>query len=267
MPREWYDHHHANMIEQPEKRALYLSILADKKPYFMRYIYPDLMRRYNTYIKNVNKKALREFNMSMDELLQKSPDALNERQNEFIERYHKYMPVGVSGCVINRICKKVEDRFDGYVTKRAESEPFDYSIMKNGAEYSKQQYSAIERLFKEYNTRFSEYAVFASRERVDTYEVLSRIYMMRDEFRAACYSVCSNEACLCDTLLDLCYTKSGTKRFIWDICGDEVIRTLLANNDYIINIPVLDKDGEIEFGGYRFTLLKKKVEVSDEYCS
>ena len=54
------------MIEDPEKRRFYLSLVADKKPYFMRIIYPALMKQYNTYIKNTNKNAMREFQMTID---------------------------------------------------------------------------------------------------------------------------------------------------------------------------------------------------------
>ena len=50
MPKAWHDRHHALAVEDTERRKLYLSILADKKPYFMRYIYPDLAKQYNTYI-------------------------------------------------------------------------------------------------------------------------------------------------------------------------------------------------------------------------
>ena len=47
MPRTWHDRHAANKIEDDELRDFYRSIVADKKPYFMRYIYPVLMKQYN----------------------------------------------------------------------------------------------------------------------------------------------------------------------------------------------------------------------------
>uniref|UniRef100_UPI0018AB6E68 RNA dependent RNA polymerase n=1 Tax=Flavonifractor plautii TaxID=292800 RepID=UPI0018AB6E68 len=113
MPREWFDRHYALAIEDPNKRRIYLSILADKKPYFMRYIYPDLMKHYNTYIKNTNKKAQREFSISVEEMLEKEPDELSEREREFIHYYLACMPVGISDCVTNRICRRFERAFDG----------------------------------------------------------------------------------------------------------------------------------------------------------
>lgn len=46
MPREWYDPHYLSGIEDPVKRKLYSNILAFRKPYFMRYIYPALSRKF-----------------------------------------------------------------------------------------------------------------------------------------------------------------------------------------------------------------------------
>ena len=62
MPKGWYDRVAAKGDDGDDEATVQLNlrVVADKKPYFMRYIYPSLMRKYNTYISNTNKKALRE---------------------------------------------------------------------------------------------------------------------------------------------------------------------------------------------------------------
>lgn len=261
MPKEWYDRHYALMVEDTERRKVYLSILADRKPYFMRYIYPDLMKQYNTYIKNTNKKAQREFSISIDELTAKPDDELTDRQREFVRYYLACMPVGISECVTNRICKRFEQAFDGYIGRHNAETEFDYTIMKSGAEYSRSQYNSILRLFDDYNRRLRDYAVFASRERVDGDEAISHMYMMKIEFRNACDAACSNAQVLCDILLDICYQRSSTKRFAWSMCGKEIIGNLLQKNDNRIHFPTLDPSGDIEFGGNRFTFYEKEIGV------
>ena len=137
MPKEWYDRA-SNRItddlstEEMHRRLLNLSILADKKPYFMRYIYPSLMAQYNTYIKNTNKKCLREFRQSIDELLEKGSDSLTPAESEFITYYIQRMPVGTHPCVMNKICLRFEDEFDNYFIKNISEDEFDYTIMKSG---------------------------------------------------------------------------------------------------------------------------------------
>ena len=263
MPREWHDRHSAARIEDVEKRRLYLSLLADKKPYFMRYIYPDLMKRYNAYIKNSDKKAQREFNMSITEMLEKYPDGLNKREQDFIQYYKSRMPVGTSGCVINRICRRFEEEFDGYVGRHNAATQFDYTIMKGNSEYSRTQLTAISKLLEEFNRRLRDYKVFASRERIDSDEAIVSMHAMQEEFRAACNAICSNAECLCDILLDVCYQKSCTKQFVWSMCGEEIIGNLLQKNDNLIHFPSLDPNGDIEFGGNRFSFIQKEIGVSE----
>lgn len=259
MPREWHDRHSVNMIEDPETRRMYLKLVADKKPYFMRLIYPMLMKQYNTYIKNTNKNALREFQMSIDEMLALPASELTERQRDFLRYYKSRMPVGDNDCVMNRICRRFEKEFDGYLGRHNADVEFDYTIMKSGVEYSRSQYNAILKLYENYNKRLRNYAVFANYERVDEYDAFSHMLEMRTEFTQECTRVCQNRFALCDIVLDICYKKSSTKRFAWEMCGDEIIQNLLDRNNGILSYPTLDADGEITFGGNKFTVKQMTI--------
>ena len=55
MPKYWYNRSSNSVEEVPneKERRFNLRILADKKPYFMRYIYPNLMSQYRNYIKRI----------------------------------------------------------------------------------------------------------------------------------------------------------------------------------------------------------------------
>lgn len=259
MPKEWHDRHSVNIIEDADKRRFYQQLVADKKPYFMRHIYPALMKQYNTYIKNTNKNAMREFGMTVDELLTVSPEKLSDRQRDFLRYYHSRMPVGTNDCVMNRICRRFEAEFDGYLGRHNAGIDFDYTIMKSGIEYSKSQYSAILKLYENYNKRLRSYAVFASYERVDEYDTFSRMLEMKNEFVGECTRICPNRFVLCDIVLDICYQRSSTKRFAWEMCSCEIIENLLAKNNGIISYPTLDPNGAIEFGGNRFSVKQQAI--------
>ena len=259
MPKEWHDRHAVNLIEDPEVRKFYRDIVADKKPYFMRYIYPALMKQYNTYIRNTNRSALREFQMTIDEMGRLPHAQLTERQNDFLRYYRVRMPVGLGDCVMNKICRRFENEFDGFISKSVDRNKFDYTIMKSGVEYSQSQLAAVKRLYEEYNKRLQNYAVFSYYERVDEDESASAISGMREEFIRECDRICQNSETMCDILLDLCYRKSSSKKFAWDICGETIIHNLLANNDWTISAPVSDEDGDIEYCGNRYKLITKKI--------
>lgn len=261
MPRSWHDRHAANKIEDPVQRELYRKIVADKKPYFMRYIYPSLMKRYNTYLKNTNRNALREFQMSVDDLYKLPNGEVTERQKEFIKYYEYNMPVGTSNCVMNKICRRFEDEFDGYIGKHNATTKFDYTIMRSNAEYTPKQFSAIKKLYENYNKRLVNYAVFTDYERIDEYESWSEFTIMNEEFLKECSKICPNKYALCNIVLDICYTRSPTKRFAWNMCGTEIIHNLLVRNGNKIAYPVIDMNGDIKFCGNTFSIEVAKVEV------
>lgn len=261
MPREWYDYHAVNKIEDEEVRNFYRSIVADKKPYFMRYIYPALMSQYNTYIKNTDRNSLIEFGQTVAELKTHRYDELTERQKEFLRFYDRKMPVGVNDCVMNRICRKFEQAFDGFVKKSNKVAEFDYTIMKSDIEYSAKSYRAIRGLCEDYNKRLSNFTAFTDYERVDDNDARAGLDRINEEFIEECTKICPNQKELCNIMLDIYYTKSSTKRLVWSVCGSEIINNLLTANNNIISYPTLCDSGEVEFGGNRFTIEAKKLEV------
>lgn len=263
MPRTWHDRHAANQIEDEAVRKFYRDIVADKKPYFMCYIYPDLMHQYRTYIKNTNRSALREFQMSIDEMRKLPYDELTERQRDFLYYYDVRMPVGNGDCVMNKICRRFEEAFDGFVGKASKQSDFDYTIMKSGAEYSYSQKLAIQKLYDEYNQRLRSYVIFSKLERVDSDEAIMTAYGIKEEFRRSCESVCQNEYSLCDILLDICYKKSSTKRFVWNMCSSVIVDNLLVKNDGVISVPVLDDTGDILYCGNKFSVETKRIGVTE----
>lgn len=262
MPRYWHDRHAANKILNETQRELCRNLVADKKPYFMRYIYPALMKQYNTYIKNTNRNALREFQMTVSELQMIPETELTDRQRDFLYYYNYRLPVGIGDCVMNKICRRFEQEFDGYIGKHNAKTYFDYTIMKSDAEYTTTQYTAIKKLYEDFNKRLQSYAIFADYERVDKGDTFNTLSIMNDEFKKECSLVCPNSESLCNIILDLCYTKNSTKRFAWNMCGQDIIHNLLTKNNNTISFPTIDFNGEIRYCGENFSIKQKQIGVN-----
>ena len=160
---------------------------------------------------------------------------------------------------MNKICRRFEDAFDGFIGKTFNGAKFDYSIMKSGVEYTYSQKQAIQKLYAEYNKKLQSYVVFSYYQRVDEDESASSISSMREEFIRECEAVCQNAETLCEILLDICYCRSASKKFVWDICGDSVIQNLLANNGGKISAPVRDDDVYIWYCGKNYKEITKRV--------
>ncbi|MEY8339475.1 hypothetical protein AALB16_15900 [Lachnospiraceae bacterium 62-35] len=271
MPKYWYSKSACNQLpehteEQKQFKQLCLRIAAEAKPYFMKYVYPDLMLQYNKYLKDANSKCIRSFQMSVDDLIQK-PDKTDLEQ-EFIAYYQKLMPVGGNPCTINRISWLFEDRFSSCIKKYTDKRTFDPSLLKSGTAYSKKTYWKIAKIKAEYEASVQDYQQLAKKQRLDKEEINKNRSLMLLKFQSKCEELCPNEKELCDIIIDLCYSSGRGKQFAWDVCGPVIIENLLEKNDYIINYPLfVPSDGEFEFGGEQFIMCKKKYKEAEDLLS
>lgn len=267
MPRYWYERRDnlpkdEDSAEVAEQKKFNLKIVADRKPYFMIYIYPDLKRQYDAYEKRVNAKSIRLLNTGIQEI--KSKAEHTELENSLLDDYNKYMPVGTNSCVINRICWLFEDEFKDFVVQNTSEENYDYSILKSGAAYSDYIYSKIEEVYSKFVEESRDHKTKTRKRRYDRFEAMLEHRSMADRFRRACSEICPNEDELCDIVLDICYSKESSKQFAWDMCGDIIIRNLRRRSHNIIRYPqVVEADGEFEYDGLQFVMREKEVDEVD----
>ena len=90
------------------------------------------------------------------------------------------MPVGTGDCVMNKICRRFEDAFDGYAKMVHSKSNFDPSIMKSGEPYSQSQLYAIKKLCADYNRRLQNYKLFAAYEHIDECDSAAEFAAMAD---------------------------------------------------------------------------------------
>lgn len=229
----------------------------------MKYVYPDLMTRWNKYVRDTNSKCIREFKMTILELLNKQNKTIREK--EFLSYYEQLKPIGDNPCIINRISWLFEDKFSNFILDNSNNASFDYSILKSGVEYSKNDFLKIKKIKLEYDDDVMYYQQLANKQRLDKDEVSVNRTMMIMKYKAKCEEVCSNDKELCDIILDICYTTNKSKQFAWDICGETIISNLLEKNNHIINYPVLVQfGGDFEFGGEQFIMCKKQTKEDED---
>ncbi len=250
MPAKWYSQ---NAVKSAHNSRAWQNrqLLADKKPYFMQYIYPAEKTKMMEYCKKSNEKCLMRFRMTLGELQNKKEKTPQE--SAFLDCFRQKMPLGAAPCTVNKICWKIEKAFDNL--KAFQQEPFDYSILKSNVDYSKQMYAKIKKVYDRYQRETSAYMQYAKSERIGLEERQMQKYLLKEQFKRQCLEQCPNEQALCNIVLDLCYSKSQhSKQFAWDICGDVFIQNLLKRKNYKITYPALDENGEIEFNGQHFSM-------------
>lgn len=265
MPDKWYNWI-ANKLSKAKtsskKKDFWFNrrLLADKKPYFMQYIYPRERMFLNDYIKKNDEKCFMRFRMSLNDLINKPNKSKEEIR--FINCYDQHFPVGMSSCTINKICWKIEELFDTD-TSYMQTNEFDFSILKCNVEYSIYLYNKIKTIYDRYRKELSNYMQYAKSERIKSEDRQVKKYLLKEQFKRQCMEQCPNEEILCDIVVDLCYSKSkNSKQFAWDVCGDIFIQNLLRRNNYTISYPVLDDNGDIDFDGKRFSMKSTKIKVN-----
>ena len=271
MPSYWYSVRD-NFIkdedteEEKAKKEFNSRIVAPNKPYFMIYVYPHLKHKYNDYRKRSNKNAIRRFRRYK---IKNVVDLCNLNSSDqtildFLRYYESKMPIGNNPCVVNKICWFAENAFKNVREKRLKAKEFDYTILKSGVQYSKNDYRQIEQVYKEYNIRVDAFLCSTEIKRMDKDSSLSERQRFVETFKTDCAMICPNEEELCDIVLDLCYRSERTKQFAWDICGDVIIRNLLSKAGNIIYYPKrVEKDGEFVYCGEQFVMCEKAIGQED----
>lgn len=243
---------------QIEEKKFNLKILADKKPYFMIYVYGYLKYQYKEYVENCNIGALRRFNKTLYELI--DLEDKTEDHQKFIDWYERKLPVDMSPSVMNKICWLFEKEFSEISTEISETCDFDYTILMSGSGYNKSNYKQVAKLYSEYKKKLKEYMIESKEKKRDSDVVKSKRQQFVSRFRRKAMEVCTNEEELCNIVVEMCYRTEGSKQFAWDISGRQIIRNLLKKNNNEITYFELDDDGEVQFSGDSFALKTKKVE-------
>lgn len=266
MPSYWYNLHECRVKEDDDEevtkqKEFNFKIAAAKKPYFMTYIYPKLKSENDTYIRNNNRDSIRKFNKY-------GIKDINDLENykgktssmvDYLNHYYKKLPVGNNPCVVNRISWIFENAFKkNRVDKRHPA--FDYSILKCGTEYSKEDYKKISLLYKEYNNEIEKLRINSWNKKVNKDDIFDSQLSLKLFFQGECEKICPNEEELCDIVLDICYSRERSKQFAWEICGSMILNNLLKYNNYKIHYPQMVEDnGDFTYCGMQFKMCEKEI--------
>ena len=241
------------------KKIFNQSVLTEKKPYYFRYIYKDSNKKYLDYINSMEINALRNFRKSIAEL---KSNVSNKDERDFIDYYEKHIPLSNNPCIVNKIAHKIESAFDGdLISKKHDN--FDYSVYMTSkpdeVKISSDTSKKITELYNNYK-KISRNKNSSLVEEVDKEKKTKNENDIYDVLRLDIRKVIEDEKLLCDTLIELAYKKNKiSKSFAWSMVGNVILNNLLEKNDNTITYPIRDENGEILYGGIRFSLKNKRV--------
>lgn len=260
MPEQWYEFkavvvHDGDSEETQQKKEFNRHILADKKPYFMIYIYPDKKKELNDFVKSANRISLENFSLTMDELITK--ENKTEAEQTHVDYYNKRFPIYYGSCVMNRFCRYVEQEFDGYVdNKKSENKNYPLVDLLVSRNYKSNVARSPE--VKKLREIYEEFAKYYHKAQIKIFtgecdkdsgnDYKSAVI---EEFLKACYEVCSSEERLCDILLKIGYKTAGSKKLLWNTFGERICKNVLDKNSRY-SYFTMDKNGETVYRGQTY---------------
>lgn len=260
MPKSWYDYSACKIEDGDDPdtiadKQFNMRILANKKPYFMSYIYPEQIRGYKKYMNAIRRKTVREMSDDAQDILAKPEEERTEYENTFIQYYLFKNPVGMNLCTMNRICWMIEEEMDGYLKHLRHDDVLDYDAIKSGKEYSLSTYYATRKVFLEAVDCAKRKQKELATSKVSTnsdYDYSRHYAMYLDELRRELLEKCSDDDMLYDILIDVCKRSNASRELIWKLFGDKIVNYLLNKHGNKIYVIAKDPAGDVAYCGDRY---------------
>lgn len=208
LPKEWYDKH-VLAIKDGDSECIIKQkntnreIVADRKPYFMIYVYGSLKRGYTNYIKTVQGKSRKFWMVEFKDLLAKQDR--DSEQEKFVQDYYGGLNVSDEGGTMNRLCHYVESQFKGYSKSvKVKGFPYqDYYVSENFEANTRKDntYKALEGVCAEYTAQTQSLTILSQYDNLSESQKNALKLLIVEQFKRNCDAICSNAERQCDMLL------------------------------------------------------------------
>lgn len=248
------------------------SILIDKRPYFMRYLYPNYNKKYLRHEANFNKYCLAMFGKPFSEINEN-----DEGYADIMDKYHRYSPLLDTECTMNNICHYMEREVKEIKLN------FPLKIYENLLLFMKDQsipfdvvkYKQMEALFRKYRSERSRFnkILMNDGQGASGENRFKTIEQYNKYIRSEAYKISKDFAELTNLAVSICYElyPSDSKSFAWSVFGDGIVENIKNNCIKIgkttIDVPFIDDsedDSGIEYLGKRYKIYQMPIEKLEE---
>lgn len=234
----------------------YNSMVVKKKPYFFIYLYSTLMNDYKAYEKNFNSISLTHFGIPIKALLRKKEHT--EGELNLIRKYRKYSPVLETDCIMNILCKEIENmEFD------IKYKPNCVSLLPEFAEkidVDEEKMQSLTSIYKKYKAqkKYKGIEALVDNEGIqddDMNEILRNVlYANRDEYKNEMVELFTSSKELFNYLIVMCDRNNWSYDCIWDIVGEDIIDIVPYGDTKV----VVEKEDGFEYLGHFYGLEEVK---------
>lgn len=255
LPSSWKKFERINPNDTDAEKALkykHNALVIHKKPYFFRYLYSELNKRFKQYENSYNLISKDMFGIKFKKLLMK--ENKTEEEMNLVRRYQKYSPLIVSNCSMNVLCKRFESiDFDikfretkvnmlplfedcGYEVNEAALKVIRECYRKYN---NKRTVKLVESIFRDYNEDDVKEIYFNINDAIKT-DIQTSLFSLGMDIKELMYHI---------GVLSKQYTTFNWS-FVWNMLEEQII-DILSQGETLVAIK--DENGE-DYLGQRYKL-------------
>lgn len=268
LPKEWKTFEKIDPEDSEDERQRKFranAIVISKKPYFFRYLYPELNQKFKQFEASYNQISKDMFGIKFKKLFKKEDKTEEERM--LVRKYQKYCPLITSNCTMNTLCREFENTdFDIKFAKDDNDKkapivsmlPTFEDELSNSFEASK--LLIVKKMYQDYTTKKQIKHLNALLQTTtsdispdDYKEIRSTVYdalILELQDRLSSSSISGKEFLFYCNRLSKSYS-SFNWGFAWDILADQILKYIPQGNSFC---PVRDPLGQYEYLGSTYSL-------------
>lgn len=248
--------------EEKKEKYYHNSLVIAKKPYFFRYLYPELNKKYKKHENKYNETAKCMFGQKLKKILTK--ENRSKEENDFVKKYHKFLPLINTNCTMNILCRDIESMdFDIKYNKNSVSMLPYYDL--NSYQIIPEKLKTIRDMYRKYcNKKAITYinTIYEGMEEEDYKDIrFGYLDIIKEELQTEYINL---ELTPMETLTYIKALSQSYAKFNWDfawqLLGDDILDCIEEKQTYA---PVEDENGK-EFLGRKY-LLKPISKETQEF--
>lgn len=266
LPSSWKKFEKIDPLDTDAEKALkyrHNALVIHKKPYFFRYLYPELNKRFKQYENSYNLISKDMFGIKFKKLLVKE-NKTDEEMN-LVRRYQKYSPLIVSNCSMNILCKRLE-ALDNEI-KFSHSKTNMLPLFENdGYEVKLHVLKVLRECYRKYNNRRSVHLVETALRDYDEDDIKEIRFNMNDVIKMDIqYEVSQLGLDIKETMFHIGVLSKEYSNFnwsfVWNIFEEQVVGVIPEGETVV---AYKNDEGE-EYLGQRYKLknIFKKSEIEE----
>jgi hypothetical protein len=254
-PKHWTRYTKKGKKFSDEDADFYNSVLINKRPYFMKWLYPDYNQKYKSHREKYDFVSVSKYGKYLIDLLINPTSGC---EINTVNKYNRYSPLIDSNCLMNKICHYMENEVKELKEniKKISDEKNVLSLKDASIPFDIEKYKMLDKIYRKYKSgkrNFNNIKDEKGEEKFKTLEQYNKEVRL-DALR----TINADLSELTNLAVAICYEqhKTDNKSFIWNVFGEGIIDNLMKNKSEKTSVPFLDEGGNILYLDSEYSLFE-----------